>query len=99
VVEVVPPAVQDELEALREKDRQRKAADEAAAVAMKREGAEYTFRVLYEQFTAQYTKLTDAIKQMTTDNQAKYETALQNALQKMIQMLQSGQEAERESDD
>lgn len=87
VVEVIPPAVQDELEALREKERQRQAADAAAADTMKREGAEFTFRILYDQFTVQYKKLADAIGQMGAENQAKYRAALHKAMEKMLEML------------
>lgn len=92
VAQVIPPEIQDELEALREKERQRLAGEAAAAEAMKREGAEYTFRVLYEQFTGQFKKLTEAIGQMRPENQTKYAEALRKAMDKMAELLPGGQE-------
>lgn len=93
VVEVIPPEVQDELEALREKERQRQASEATAAETMKREGAEVTFRLLYEQFTGQFGKLTQAIGEMSPKNQAKYGEALHKAMQKMLGLLSGEQEA------
>jgi hypothetical protein len=97
VVQVIPPEVQDELDALREKERQRQAADTAAADAMRREGAEYTFRILYDQFTGQFKKLTEAISQMSPENQNKYAEALRKAMSKMAELLPGGQEGNQDA--
>ncbi len=92
VAQVIPPEVQDELDALREKERQRLASEATAADSMRREGAEYTFRILYEQFTSQFTKLTEALAQMSMENQAKYAGALRKAMNKMLELLPGEQE-------
>jgi hypothetical protein len=97
VVQVIPPEVQDELEALREKERQRQANDAAAAEALKREGAEYTFRILYDQFTGQFKKLTEAIGQMSPENQNKYAEALRKAMDKMAELLPGVQEGDQDA--
>ncbi|MEA4999656.1 MAG: DUF3102 domain-containing protein [Candidatus Limiplasma sp.] len=93
VVEVIAPTVQDEPVALRERERQRLASEATAAEAMKREGAEYTFRVLYEQFTGQFGKLTQGIGQMSPENQAKYSEALRKAMNTMLGLLPGQEEA------
>lgn len=80
---VTPPDVQKELEELRERERQRKAADTENAATMKREGAEYTFRALYEQFRGQFGKLKDALGQMTPENRERYAAALLGSISEM----------------
>ncbi len=88
VKEVVPPEMQKELDELRERDRRRRAADAEAAEAMKREGAEYTFRALFEQFKGDYGKLKGALEQMTPENKAKYGAALLKAVQWMAENVE-----------
>lgn len=83
---VTPPEVQKELDELRERDRQRKAADAENAAEMKREGAEYTFRVLYEQFRGQFDKLKEALETMTPWQRGRYVRALTEALRNMEAM-------------
>ena len=80
---ITPPDVQKELDELRERDRQRKAADTETAVTMKREGAEYTFRVLYDQFRGQFDKLQAALGQMSPETRERYTAALIEALHMM----------------
>ncbi len=84
---ITPPDVQKELEELRERDRQRKAADAESAAEMKREGAEYTFRVLYEQFRGQFDKLQATLGQMSPENRERYAAALSGAIGQMEAMI------------
>lgn len=83
---ITPPDVQKELEELRERERQRKAADAENAAEMKREGAEYTFRVLYEQFRGQFDRLKEALETMTPWQRGRYVRALTEALRNMEAM-------------
>ena len=84
---ITPPDVQKELEELRERDRQRKAADAESAAELKREGAEYTFRVLYEQFRGQFDKLQATLGQMSPENRERYAAALSGAIGQMEAMI------------
>ena len=84
---MIPPEIQDELDALREKDRKRQASEAEATEALKREGTEYTFRVLYDQFTGQFKKLTETIAQMAPENRLKYADALEKAINKMLDLV------------
>jgi hypothetical protein len=84
---VTPPEVQKELDELRERERKRRAAEADAAADMKREGAEYTFRVLYEQFRGQFDKLKDALELMAPWTRGRYARALAEAIRNMDAMI------------
>ena len=98
VATITPPEVQKELEELRERERRRETAAAEAAEAMKREGAEYTFRVLYEQFRGQFGKLQETLGQMAPENRGRYAAALGSAVEKMSEKL-TAQSPETQEED
>ena len=79
----VPEAVQQELERHRESERVRMAAEDDAREAMRREGAEFTFRALYDQVKAGFEKLIDALAEMSPEKREQYRTATLKALESM----------------
>ena len=79
----VPESVQQELERLWEQERVRAAAEDDARAAMKREGAEFTFRALYDQVKAGFEKLVDALAEMGPEKREQYRTATLKALESM----------------
>ena len=79
----IPAAVKKELEELRENERQRKAAEDDARDAMKREGAEYTFRALYDQFKTDFERMAAALNEMDARKREKYRDATVKALEVM----------------
>ena len=79
----VPEDVRKELERFREQERAREAAEDETRAAMQREGAEFTFRALYDQVKTGFEKLVGALAEMGPEKREQYRAATLRALESM----------------